>query len=148
MYVSLHLHEYLVYNAQWDKEVTYTNFSTVVKFCIILLRFVLQRVGLSNKTICIIGLMCGVSGCLVATDWQSLGGDPCDQYSYDKFNSSSYILGVCVCVCVRACVRACVRVCVCACACTCVYVRAHLCVCMHARVQVCMCTSLCMCVQS
>jgi hypothetical protein len=52
--------------------------------------FVLQRVGLSNKTICIIGLMCGVSGCLVATDWQSLGGDPCDQYSYDKFNSSSY----------------------------------------------------------
>jgi hypothetical protein len=54
--------------------------------------FVLQRVGLSNKTICIIGLMCGVSGCLIATDWQSLGGDPCDQYSYDKFNSSSYIL--------------------------------------------------------
>ena len=78
--------------------------------------------------------MCGVSGCLVATDWQALGGDPCDQYSYDKFNSSFYFLGVCVCV--RACVCVCMR--------ACVYMSVYTCECVHASVCVCWHMGACM----
>ena len=51
---------------------------------------------MKNKNICIVGFVMGIIGCTVLADWQSLQGDPCDQYSYEKFsNSSLSVIGVC-----------------------------------------------------
>ena len=31
----------------------------------------------------------GICGSVIIADWQSVGGDPCDQYSYDRFKAAS-----------------------------------------------------------
>lgn len=44
-------------------------------------RYGFQRLHVDNRITCLIGLLLALSGSLLATDWQSLGGDPCDQFS-------------------------------------------------------------------
>ena len=46
---------------------------------------VMQRFGLSNKFIFLIGIIAGIAGGVISSDWQSIYGDPCDKYSYNDF---------------------------------------------------------------
>ena len=52
-------------------------------------RSIFQRLGMSNKNICLLGIVMGICGSVVIADWQSVGGDPCDQYSYEELKSMS-----------------------------------------------------------
>ena len=44
---------------------------------------------MSNKNICLLGIVMGICGSVIIADWQSVGGDPCNQYSYDRFKAAS-----------------------------------------------------------
>ena len=44
-------------------------------------RYGFQRLHVDNRITCLIGLLLALSGSLIATDWQSLGGDSCNQFS-------------------------------------------------------------------
>ena len=54
---------------------------------------------MSNKSICILGVVLGICGSVIIADWQSVRGDPCDQYSYERLKTvaanltSSYSCG-------------------------------------------------------
>ena len=44
-------------------------------------RSLMQRKGLHNRYIFLCGLIVGISACALITDWQAIGGDPCDCFS-------------------------------------------------------------------
>ena len=44
-------------------------------------RYSFQRLYIDNRIICCLGLVLALSGSLISTDWQSLRGDPCNQFS-------------------------------------------------------------------
>ena len=44
---------------------------------------------IDNRITCLAGLLLGLCGSLIATDWQSLGGDPCSKISDTLFTNSS-----------------------------------------------------------
>ena len=52
----------------------------------LLYRYIFQRCHIDNRVISLVAFFCGLSGSLIATDWQALGGDPCDQFSLNNFN--------------------------------------------------------------
>lgn len=52
-----------------------------------LFRHIFQRLGVSNKNICILGVVLGICGSVIIADWQSVRGDPCDQYSYERLKT-------------------------------------------------------------
>ena len=41
----------------------------------------MQRKGLHNRYIFLIGIFVSLTACMLITDWQVIGGDPCDQFS-------------------------------------------------------------------
>lgn len=53
------------------------------------LRTILQRLRVSNKNICLLGIIMGICGSVIIADWQSVWGDPCDQYSYERLETMS-----------------------------------------------------------
>ena len=44
---------------------------------------------MSNKNICLLGIILGICGSVIIADWQSVWGDPCDQYSYERLKTMS-----------------------------------------------------------
>ena len=44
---------------------------------------------MSNKNICLLGMVMGICGSVIIADWQSVRVDPCDQYSYDRLKAVS-----------------------------------------------------------
>ena len=42
---------------------------------------------MSNKNICLLGIILGICGSVIIADWQSVWGDPCDQYSYERLKT-------------------------------------------------------------
>ena len=44
-------------------------------------RFLLQRRGLDNRFIFLLGMSLTLTTCMLITDWQAIGGDPCDKFS-------------------------------------------------------------------
>ena len=63
-----------------------TDFIGSLLFCF---SYTLQRLGMSNKNICLLGICMGICGSLIISDWQSVRGDPCDQYSYGRLKAVS-----------------------------------------------------------
>ncbi len=47
--------------------------------------YILLRCGVDNRVIAIFCLILSILGALIAADWQSIMGDPCDQFSADNF---------------------------------------------------------------
>ena len=41
----------------------------------------MQRRGLHNRYIFLFGLLVSIAACMLITDWQAVGGDPCDRFS-------------------------------------------------------------------
>lgn len=56
------------------------------RFC----RFLFQRMHIDNRIICFISLLLALMGSLISADWQSIGGDPCDQFSNKQSDSSNF----------------------------------------------------------
>ena len=44
---------------------------------------------MSNKNICLMGIILGICGSVIIADWQSVWGDPCDQYGYERLKTMS-----------------------------------------------------------
>ena len=53
----------------------------LIVYCLFHYSFILQRCGLDNRAICSIALIMSASGSIIASDWQSVKGDPCSQFS-------------------------------------------------------------------
>jgi len=57
-------------------------------------RFLLQRRRLDNRFIFLLGMSLSLTACMLITDWQAIGGDPCDKFSgpcsnrTNQFNNS------------------------------------------------------------
>ena len=49
----------------------------------------MQRLHIDNRIICLLGLLLALCGSLIASDWQAIRGDPCDQFSKAKFYTNS-----------------------------------------------------------
>ena len=47
-------------------------------------RYILQKFKFDNRNILIGSLIIGIIGTLIMTDWQSIGGDPCNQFNDDE----------------------------------------------------------------
>lgn len=45
---------------------------------------------IDNRIICFISLLLALMGSLISADWQSIGGDPCDQFSNKQSDSSNF----------------------------------------------------------
>lgn len=52
----------------------------------------MQRKGLDNRCIFLIGLMLSLVACALVTDWQAIGGDPCDKFSGPCHNVTNYTM--------------------------------------------------------
>ena len=50
-----------------------------------LCRYVLRRCGLDARLIGVIALLCGVTASLILTEWQAIRGDPCEQFSENRY---------------------------------------------------------------
>jgi hypothetical protein len=56
--------------------------------------YALQRLHVDNRISSIVALFLGLTGSLVATDWQSIQGDPCSQFSkIEEMNLSGFTDG-------------------------------------------------------
>ncbi len=51
--------------------------------------YILQRCGVDNRVTAMVCFTLCVAGTVIAADWQSIGGDPCDQFSADNFVATS-----------------------------------------------------------
>jgi len=49
----------------------------------------MQRKGLNNRYIFLSGIFVALAACILITDWQAIGGDPCDQFSGTCSNQTS-----------------------------------------------------------
>jgi len=49
----------------------------------------MQRKGVDNRYIFLMGLLLSLAACALVTDWQAIGGDPCDKFSGPCINGSN-----------------------------------------------------------
>ena len=49
----------------------------------------MQRKGVDNRYIFLIGLILSLVACALVTDWQSISGDPCDKFSGPCYNRTT-----------------------------------------------------------
>ena len=50
----------------------------------------MQRRGIDNRYIFLIGLVLSLAACALVTDWQAIGGDPCDKFSGPCYNGTNF----------------------------------------------------------
>lgn len=53
-------------------------------------RFLFQRIRIDNRLICFLSLLLALMGSLISADWQSIRGDPCDQFSKKQSDPSNF----------------------------------------------------------
>jgi len=49
--------------------------------------YILQKCGIDNRLICLGAFILMMSGCILTCDWQSIRGDPCNQFSEENYIS-------------------------------------------------------------